>query len=343
MWYPTGVAPMADGGFLIVGHGHDRIFRVDPRGILTTVVQPSYAWSIKPLPEGGFVLIDGLDIYTLDASGGNYTKVVANHGARFPTGVCATTDGYLIADAGTSRGGHRVLKAKTDGTITVVAGTGVYGYGGPTGDGGPATAANLGEPWDILALPEGGFIFTDLDNNRVRKVDADGIITTVAGNGVRGDTGDGGSPTAASLAWPTGLALTPDGGYLIGEFLGRVRKVSPAFITVAIDIKPGTYPNSINLGSKGTVPVAILSSAAFDATTIDPATVTLAGAPIKATGNGRLLVSLQDVDGDGRLDLIVHVDTAALELTRDDNVAVLEGQTWAGQSIRGTDSVRIVP
>ncbi|MBI4661933.1 MAG: hypothetical protein HY735_24185 [Verrucomicrobia bacterium] len=338
VWYPTGVAPMADGGFLVAGYGHQRLFKVDPQGTLTTVVQPSYAWSIKPLTGGGFVVPSYPGIYTLDANGGNFTTVVANHGADdVPYGVAATTDGgYLYTD--TYR--HRVLKAKTDGTITVVAGTGVEGF---SGDGGPATAARLAYPWDVLALPDGGFLLSDYVNHRIRKVDANGIITTVAGNGIARDAGDGGSPLAASIPWPTALAATADGGYLIGEWNGRVRKVSPAFIIVAIDIKPGTYPNSINLGSKGTVPVAILSSDAFDATTIDPSTVTLAGAPIKVANNGRFLASAQDVDGDGRLDLIVHVDTTALALTGDEDLAILEGQTWAGQLIRGTDSVRLVP
>lgn len=85
-----------------------------------------------------------------------------------------------------------------------------------------------------------------------------------------------GLPSNSVLA----ITQTP-GGYLIGEFAGRVRKVSPSVITAAIDIKPGTYPNAINLGSNGAIPVAILSSADFDAATVNVATVTLASAPVK--------------------------------------------------------------
>lgn len=112
---------------------------------------------------------------------------------------------------------------------------------------------------------------------------------------------------------------------------------------VAIDIKPGSFPNSIRLGSGGTVPVAIFSSALLDATQVNPETVTLADANVKLKGKGTWMTAIQDVNGDGRLDLVVHVLTSALTLSETDTVAVLQGQTFGGEPIRGSDSVRIVP
>ena len=112
---------------------------------------------------------------------------------------------------------------------------------------------------------------------------------------------------------------------------------------VGIDIKPGEYPNTINLGSNGVVPVAILSSESFDATQVDPLTVTLAGAHVALRGKGTPMVAIKDVNSDGLLDLVVHVETEALELSPDDTEAVLLGQTFGGLYITGTDSVRIVP
>ena len=114
-------------------------------------------------------------------------------------------------------------------------------------------------------------------------------------------------------------------------------------LQVEIDIKPGSFPNSINLGSGGNVPVAIFSTATFDATTVDPLTVTLAGAELKLKGKGTPMASSQDVDGDGLLDLVVHVNTEALALSDVDTEAVLEGQTSSGLPFRGVDTVKIVP
>ncbi len=113
-------------------------------------------------------------------------------------------------------------------------------------------------------------------------------------------------------------------------------------IEVQIDIKPGSYPNSINLGSNGNVPVAIFSTEDFDATTVDPTTVTLAGALVKLKGKATPMASFEDVDGDGLLDIIVHVDTQALSLGQGDTEAILEGETSDGKKIRGVDTVRII-
>jgi hypothetical protein len=114
-------------------------------------------------------------------------------------------------------------------------------------------------------------------------------------------------------------------------------------IPVAIDIKPGSFPNSINLGSNGTVPVAILSSSSFDAATIDPSTVVLAGAAVNLRGRGTPMASVEDINADGFDDLVVHVSTEALQLAETDTEAVLMGKTFSGVPVVGTDSVRIVP
>ena len=114
-------------------------------------------------------------------------------------------------------------------------------------------------------------------------------------------------------------------------------------LPVTIDIKPGSFPNTIKLGSGGTVPVAIFSTTTFDARTVDPLSVTLASAPVGLKGKGKPMTSVQDVNGDGLLDLVVHVDTSALQLNQTDTVAVLKGKTSGGTVIGGTDSVRVVP
>jgi hypothetical protein len=120
--------------------------------------------------------------------------------------------------------------------------------------------------------------------------------------------------------------------------------VSPIQL-VEIDIKPGSYPNAINLGSQGLVPVAILSSEQFDANSVDPDTVELAGADVEVRGkSNRFMAHQEDVDGDGLLDLVVQVATANLDPTSlQDGYAVLTGKTFDGQDIEGQDEITIVP
>ena len=120
---------------------------------------------------------------------------------------------------------------------------------------------------------------------------------------------------------------------------GSAGKIAP----LVIDIKPGSFPNSINLGSKGKVPVAVLSTETFDATTLDVSSISFAGAPVVIKNNGTFQASFEDVNGDGRLDLVLHFSTQALSLTSSSTEATLTGSTNTGRCVSGTDSVNIVP
>lgn len=113
-------------------------------------------------------------------------------------------------------------------------------------------------------------------------------------------------------------------------------------IEVDIDIKPGSDPNSINLKANGSVPVAIFSTDSFDATIVDPTTIMLADASVIIKKNGTPKAAFDDVNGDGLLDLIVHVNIKDLKLNATDTEAVLKGETFAGIQIRGVDTVRII-
>jgi hypothetical protein len=122
---------------------------------------------------------------------------------------------------------------------------------------------------------------------------------------------------------------------------------------VPVDIKPGAFPNTINLSSNGVVPVAILSTSTFDATKIDPASVTMAGAGVRLKGNGTAVASIQDVNDDGRPDLVVQVVTQALQLTKGDSPALVQARLLptftlpasmgGGTTVCGADSIRVVP
>jgi hypothetical protein len=122
----------------------------------------------------------------------------------------------------------------------------------------------------------------------------------------------------------------------IVEWLNQGGENEPQAVTVTIDIKPGGYPNSINLKSQGVTPVAVLTAGDFEANTIDPDTVVFAGAlPVRST--------MEDVDGDGDDDMLFHFKTQDLDLDGDSTEATLEGETREGTSIEGIDSVNIVP
>ncbi len=109
-------------------------------------------------------------------------------------------------------------------------------------------------------------------------------------------------------------------------------------IQVSVDIKPGDGPNSINLKSKGVIPVAVLTTGSFDAATVDGSTVLFAGASPDHGGG-----HLEDVDGDGDLDWLGHFRTQNTTLDENSTEATLTGQTTGGQDIEGSDSVQITP
>jgi len=115
-------------------------------------------------------------------------------------------------------------------------------------------------------------------------------------------------------------------------------------ISVQIDIRPGTAaPNPINPSSCGVIPVAILTTADFDAADVDWTTVSLAGSRVAVRGKSNWMGHFEDVDGDGDEDLVVQVQTQCDGATWTSGEVVLEGETWGGQPIRGSDTIVVVP
>jgi hypothetical protein len=107
-------------------------------------------------------------------------------------------------------------------------------------------------------------------------------------------------------------------------------------LQVAIDIKPGEFPNSINPRSQGVIPVAILTTDTFDATTVDPLSITFGpNGAIEAHGRGHI----EDVDGDGDDDVVLHFRTQETGIQCGDTSASLTGETFSGQAIQGSDSI----
>lgn len=144
-----------------------------------------------------------------------------------PSDVEVAPDGTVyVADTGN----HRVVAIDRDGTVRIVAGgyQSSYGFGG---DGGPATEALLYQPEGIALHPDGSLYIADTGNNRIRRVDWQGIITTVAGSGSYGFVGDGGPAIVAQLAHPVDVEIDAAGNVLIADRdNGKIRRVDAAGI-----------------------------------------------------------------------------------------------------------------
>ncbi len=151
--------------------------------------------------------------------------------------------------------------------------------------------------------------------------------------------GVGGWPQIACDNQGNAFVVWPSWG---GMYASRTQ-VQPRLV-VEIDIKPGSYPNTINLGSQGVIPVAVLSSADFNATTVDPTSVQLSGAGVAVRGQGKSLAHVEDVNGDGLFDLVCQVETENLDPGAfQGGEAILTGETFDGTPIEGRDEIVIVP
>ncbi len=197
---PQGIAVGGDGTIYVADTGNARI-RTIRAGMITTFAGTGIA---------------GAGVSSSGGDGGAATGAQL----RSPTALTLDPGGaLLVADTAD----HRVRRI-SNGIITTVAGTGVQGF---TGDGGPATGAELDSPSGLAAAPDGRLFIADTHNQRVRLVAANGAISTYAGTGLRGFAGDGGLASAAALSSPRGLAWEPSGVLLIADADNqRVRTVS---------------------------------------------------------------------------------------------------------------------
>lgn len=191
---PGGVALGPDGSLYIADGGNHRVRRVGADGIITTVA--------------------GNGVAASSGDGGPATQA----SLAYPVAVAFGPDGSLYVD---EMDGYRVRRVSPEGIITTVAGNGTQGYGG---DGGPAAQAQLASTRDVVVTPDGRLLIADTYNNRIRQVTRDGIVTTIAGTGSPGFSGDGGPATAAQLNVPWGIDVGPHGSYYIMD-ASRVRRV----------------------------------------------------------------------------------------------------------------------
>ncbi len=204
LYSPTGVAFDSEGNLYIADNNSHRIRRVSPSGIINTVVGTGTA---------GF-------------SGDDGPAISAQLNKPYAIVIDAMNNLYISDSAN-----NRIRKVTPSGIITTVAGSGSPGYGG---DDGPATSAMLSGAFGIDVDFEGNLYIADAYNGRIRMVDSEGIIRTVAGNGIRGFSGDGGP---AILAQVDGFGVETDALgnlYIADTYNDRIRKVSPDGIITSV-------------------------------------------------------------------------------------------------------------
>jgi NHL repeat len=171
----------------------------------------------------------------------------------------------------------RVRLVGPDGVITTFAGTGVQGF---SGDGGPATLAQLSNPRDTIRLPDGSTLVADSTNERIRRVAADGTISTIAGTGGSGSSGDGGPATSATFSGLRDIALLADGSVLLSDQANaRLRRIDTGRIVHAHSAGYAT-PEGIEQLPDGSVLVADRDGQIVRRVAPDGTLSVFAGAPV---------------------------------------------------------------
>jgi sugar lactone lactonase YvrE len=288
---PSDVYVTSSGDFYIVDAANNRIRRISHDGSTSTVVgngQRIYSNDNISANQTGImsptsVVVDGNGaIYYSEWSGhrirkvdtsGNVTTIAGNGESGYVGEGLAATETSLWTPSRIFLDGkgnlfiaeweaNRIRKVDASGTITTVAGNGERKF---SGDGGPATEASLDRPNGLFVTKKGVVYFSDLGNNRIRRVTQNGVIETVAGNGKAKFAGDGGPATDASLKAPTGIFVDDGGNLFICDSRNhKIRKVDPSgtISTLPISIQAtgaeGTpdrirlrSPSSVFIDSKG--------------------------------------------------------------------------------------------
>ena len=263
---PFGVTVDGAGNLYIADWLNNRVRKVDTAGVITTVAGTGARDNWGDFGAATAAALNGPDSVAVDSAGNIYIADSANnkirrvdtsgiittiagtgspgyngdgdalsHNLSDPSGVAVDNKGNLyIADDGN----HRVRKLElASGTLSTVAGTGIGGF---SGDGGPATSAQVYNPTHVTVDSAGNLYIADFSNNRIRKVNlSSGIITTVAGsetpNNQGGFSGDGGPATSAEFYHPAGVAVDSSGNLYIADALNkRIRKVDASGIVTTI-------------------------------------------------------------------------------------------------------------
>ena len=284
------VALDAGGNYYIADNENSRVLKVDASGTLTTAAGngiSGFSGDNGPATSASISLVDGLaadasgNLYIADTNNNRIRKVdtngiiatVAGGGGQgfggdngpaasatlfLPQGVAVDGAGDLFISDTLN---ERVREVNSSGIITTIAGNGTQGY---AGDAGPATGASLNYPEGLAVDAAGNVYIADENNEVIREVSAGGIITTMAGNGNSGYSGDNGPATSAELSFPGGVSLDGAGNLYIGDRGNyRIRKVSGGIITTIAGDGAAGYAGDGGLATQSSLNIP--QGAAMDA------------------------------------------------------------------------------
>ena len=306
---PNCVALDAAGNlYFAEGTGGGRVRKVDPQGTISTVAQRGNPFGIAVDAAGNIFFTDLDSRLVLKISALGAISIVAGGGSvlgdggpasqarlRAPIGVALDRVGNLyIGDADD----HRVRKVDTAGIISTVAGTGTAGS---SGDGGQATRAALNSRTQLCLDGSGNLYIADTGNNRIRKVNASGVISTVAGNGTAGFTGDGGSPLTAGLNAPQGVAVDAVGNVYISDTgNNRIRAIPARPATYSVNPSRLAFTTTAGASLPASQQVTLVGSVVGLGWEMSAVLTSSGGSWLSVSGSSGMMPSLVTVSADAR-------------------------------------------
>jgi uncharacterized protein (TIGR03437 family) len=345
-YFPRGIAVDLAGNIYVGDTGNFRIRKIDTNGIITTIAgigllgysgDGGLAVNAQINNVGGLVVDPAGNLIFADGSNNRIRKIA-------PNGIISTIIGTGVLGF-TGNGGGPALSANISnpnsaaldaagnfyfvelenedvrmvtpgGIISTVAGNGTFGSGG---DGGQAIAAQLNDPQGAVVDSTGNMYITDEDNQRVRVVSPSGIITTIAGDGTKNFSGDGGPATSSQISLPEGLAVGPTGiVYFVDSGNNRIRALVPPPNKQLPAITPGGVVSASAFGEF--IAIAPGSWIEMYGTNLAAATNTWAGVNFKGTAAPTSLIGTSVTIG-GAAAFVEYVDPGHLNVQVPSNAA----------------------